>query len=209
MNFAWKEAGEIVLRISFFSYLFFLLPQIIHNLHGKSIEGLSLKMHGILFLGYIFDFAYGNGRDMEIEYRLVTISGLIFLCLQHYQFWRYSQNITKELCRLVAVFILCFMGVSYFLWVGNERVFVLSGWLAHVCFLTYLLPQMLKNYQNKSTKDLSFGFVCLGIVSVSCDLFCAWALEWDIPSKVGSGFALLIKIILLRQFYLYNSACKS
>src|SRR5438445_7099169 len=82
--------GEITVNISSLIYFVWFVPQIWLNYRRKNTDGLSLWMHGLLLLGYSADLLYGFGRDMQWQYRMVTIVGLFFLFIQHYQFGRYG-----------------------------------------------------------------------------------------------------------------------
>jgi uncharacterized protein with PQ loop repeat len=71
-----------------------------------------------------------------------------------------------------------------------------------------MLPQIIKNYVNKSTMGLSHYFVFIAIFLNMCDSTSAWALGWDYPSKIGPAVALIGNLILLRQIFYYEKRNK-
>ena len=83
--------GNIALNISFAIYLVLYLPQVIYNFRRRSTAGLSFLMHIILIIGYIADMMYGFGRHMQLQYRLVSIIGLVCLSVQHIQIGYYEK----------------------------------------------------------------------------------------------------------------------
>lgn len=91
------------------------------------------------------------------------------------------------------------------------------GWLATMIFITARLPQILLNYQRKSTKGLSLlSFIIINIANW-CFLLSILILMYDIPESeylnfikynlqwiVGSGSTSLFDAIIFYQFYDYR-----
>lgn len=184
------------------------IPQIVLNFKRKNTEGLSLFMHGILLLGYLCDLIYGFGCQMQWQYRMVTIVGLISLSIQHYQIGHYHLTLPKEkrLYKALTItypllFILCLSVIAFSHF--DKSIFDLLGMCTNVCWLIYGIPQIIKNYNNQSTVGLSTLFVCFSIFLNLCDSTSAWALNWDYPSKIGPLFALTQNFILLFQVIYY------
>jgi len=200
--------GNLTLNISLGAYLIWFLPQVILNFKRKNTDGLSLGMHGILLLGYLCDLLYGFGRSMEWQYRLVTIMGLCCLALQHYQFFRYGQHTRQQkvayrYLNVVYLVLLVYAVLAISKLTYSASFYVFAGLLANSCWLIYMLPQVLTNFQNKSTEGLSILFVLIGAFLNLCDLNTAWLLHWDYPSKLGPAIGFLVKIVVLIQIYYY------
>src|SRR3990167_9795020 len=83
-----ESVGYITLNLSFILYLIFFVPQLFHNARHSRIQQLSLGMHYVFCTAYLMDLAYGFGRDMQWQYKTVTIVGLASLTVQHFQIYR-------------------------------------------------------------------------------------------------------------------------
>jgi uncharacterized protein with PQ loop repeat len=184
------------------------IPQIVLNFKRKNTEGLSIFMHSILFMGYLCDLMYGFGCNMQWQYRMVTVVGLISLSMQHYQIGHYHSNHAKEkrIYKFLTItypllFIVCLSVIlfSHF----DKSIFDLLGMCTNACWLIYGIPQIIKNYNNQSTLGLSTLFVCFSIFLNLCDSTSAWALHWDYPSRIGPLLALTQNFILLLQVIYY------
>ena len=206
-----SNLGHLSLNISTWVYLIWFIPQLYLNFKRHDTRGLSLHMHGILSLGYLCDWCYGGGLAMPWQYRFVTLVGLISLAIQHYQWgcyglhtrWDRRAYLFWSFVFLIFIFIyvcltLGFIKISH---VNYDRI----GMVSNICWFTYMLPQIIKNYVNHSTKGLSFYFVLIALFLNLCDATSAWTLGWDYPSKIGAGIAFFKNGILLAQiFYLKN-----
>jgi uncharacterized protein with PQ loop repeat len=203
-----QSIGNITLNLSLTVYLVWFVPQIILNFKRKDTEGLSMLMHGILCIGYLSDLMYGFGRDMQWQYRLVTIVGLCSLSIQHYQFGRYGLHRATEkypyfALNVVYMALLIYVINVLILGVHSKAFYNHAGMLANACWFSYMLPQIIKNYRNQSTTGLSLGFVLLGLFLNVCDMTSAWTLGWDYPSKIGPAVTLLGNLFLLSQVFSY------
>lgn len=205
--------GHITLNVSMTIYLVWFAPQVILNFKRKDTEGLSMLMHGILCIGYLSDLMYGFGLGMQWQYRTVTIVGLCSLALQHYQFGRYGLHRATEKYTYIALnFVYAFL-LAYAIYaikiIHHSRNFYdFAGMLSNACWLSYMLPQIIKNYVNKSTVGLSHYFVFIALFLNLCDSTSAWTLGWDYPSKIGPAVAFFGNITLLSQVLYYGKRQK-
>lgn len=201
--------GEITLSISSFFYLLWFVPQIRLNLRRKSTEGLSFWLHGLLFVGYGCDLIYGFGLHMQWQYRCITLSGLVSLSIQHMQFARYDflQSAKHKLqFVLVTVLIVILLVVAIAILLGAKHstsFYNAAGMTMSVCCMIYMLPQIIKNSQRRSTIGLSTSFVLISILMGSFDLMSALLLNWNWPSVVGPIMGLTGKLILIAQIIYY------
>ena len=200
--------GEITLSISSIIYFVWFLPQIWLNYRRKSTEGLSLWMHGLLLLGYSADLLYGFGRHMQWQYRAVTVSGLVWLFVQHLQFARYWLNTRAEkinfgLLSALVLIVFSYAILNFTLLHHGKRYYDMAGLVSDVCWATYLLPQIIKNFVLKSTRGLSAGFVLIAVVLSVLDITSTLTLHWDWPSVVSECVTLVKKGVLIFQMVYY------
>lgn len=191
--------GTIALNVSFLIYLVLYLPQVIHNLRRGSTQGLSFMMHTILVAGYIADLMYGFGRDMQWQYRIVDIAGLVCLSIQHIQIG-YYEKLNK---RYIAVTLLLLGFFVYALYAMTHplsaSVYIHAGLIAWATGVVYTLPQIWQNHRFASVMGVSMLFVFFDILCSLCDTISAWCLNWDYPSKFGSPMECILGIFLLFQ----------
>ncbi len=204
-----QNIGYLSLNLSFAIYVIWFLPQLYLNFKRKDTEGLSIYMHGILYLAYLADFLYGFGRDMQWQYRIVTVIGFLSLTVQHYQFFRYGLHTNKEKLTFTFLSIFCLLLSSLVVWILlfgelNQSTADIAGMITNVCWLSYMIPQIIQNHQHQSAKGLSFAFVCLSIFLNVCDSTSAWMLGWDYPSKIGPAIAFLGNLILIVQLRYFH-----
>lgn len=201
----WVALGHITLWVSFVVYLFFLVPQVVHNFRVKSVQGLSFPMHCILFLAFICDLGYGIGNHMEWQYCTVSVIGVLVLLIQHVQFRILSEGMVPYYL-LISVVYLVLLGVvliSLGIWSLGQGFYAGLGFVSMIGWLIYALPQIKKNYDRKSTKGLSILFIILGLLASTCDGISAYTLDWGLPNKLGAPLGVLFKTIILTQFMLY------
>ena len=202
--------GEITLSISTIVYFFWFIPQIILNHERKSTQGFSLWMHGLLLIGYTADLLYGFGRHMEWQYRVVTITGLCFLFVEHTQFARYDCRTIVQKWNFVVLTTIVIVLLTYatlnFTWFHHgKRYYNIAGFISDLCWLTYILPQLIKNYRQKSTEGLSVGFVALSVVLSVLNITSTFALHWSWPSILNESISPVEKLILIFQMWYYRS----
>ncbi|MDX1917591.1 MAG: PQ-loop repeat-containing protein [Candidatus Caenarcaniphilales bacterium] len=205
-----NQIGNFTLSLSLVGYLFFLLPQIWHNtLNRTKIYTLSVGLHLIMLGAYICDLFYGYGLSMPWQYRLVTIVGLGMLSIQHLQIWIYrrAEIEFQILFRSITLGILGFtflLGYLYFQGKLSESLLLTIGAISQIGWFTAVLPQIHKNFRLKSAAGLSLHFILLGIFLSTCDAISAWLLDWKLPNKIGAPFLILVKLVLLWQYFDYR-----
>ncbi len=202
------NVGEVSVTLSMSVYLVWFVPQIWLNFKRKNTEGLSLGMHGILCLAYLSDLIYGFGLGMQWQYRVVTVSGLLSLAIQHYQFGRFGLHRRIQVLSYLVFSTLCIGLILVIFWLFvfksyPRHFYDTVGMLSNILWLSYALPQIVKNFIWKSTVGLSPYFVVIALFLNLCDTTSAWALHWDYPSKVGVCIAWLEDSILLLQVIRY------
>lgn len=207
------QLGEFTLSLSSFIYFIWFLPQLWMNFKRKSMDGLSLWMHGLLLLGYSGDLLYGFGRDMQWQYRMVTIVGLICLFAQHIQFWRYGLKTKAAVLNflflsLLTIIVFTYAILNFTLLHHGKKYYDFAGFISDMCWMTYVLPQIIKNFMQKSTKGLSVLFVMISIVLSLLDITSTFALHWDWPSILSECITLFKKSILIFQVVYYRKSTR-
>ena len=206
--------GEITLSISTLVYFIWFVPQIVLNFKRKSTAGFSLWMHGLLLIGYTADLLYGFGRHMQWQYRMVTIVGLCFLFIEHLQIARYDCRTKAQKYNFIAltaiVISLLIYAVLNFTWLHHgKRYYNIAGFISDLCWMTYIIPQIVKNYRLKSTAGLSHWFVYLSIILSGLDITSTFALHWAWPSVLSESITVVKKAILIFQLWCYRSIDRS
>lgn len=213
MNISAHAIGELTLSLSTLVYFVWFIPQIWLNYRRHNTEGLSFWMHALLLLGYTADLLYGFGRHMQWQYRMVTIVGLVFLLLQHLQFARYDLHTRAKkyqyiLVSLLVVAAFVYATLNFTLIHHGKKYYDLAGFVSDLCWMTYLFPQMIKNYLAKSTLGLSLWFVLFDVLLSVLDITSTFTLHWDWPSVLGECVSVVKKSILIFQiFYYRRSKC--
>lgn len=207
---SWHSIGEISLDIATLIYFIWFIPQLRMTFKRKSTEGLSLWMHGFLIAGYLADLVYGFGRELPVQYRIVTIVGLLCLVCEHFQFWRYGlkTSIAKKTFYLFNVVFISFLvyTVATITVLKETKFFYdMAGMISNICWFVFFIPQIVKNYRNKSSKGLSTSFVVLSLFTTMLDTISTYALGYPWPSKIGIPVTLFKKSLLISQCYYYRS----
>ncbi len=201
--------GQISLNISFILYLIFLWPQIIYNWKNKELHNLSLGFHFVLLFSYLADLLFAFSQNMPWQYKTVSSIGLICLFIQHFQLRNYYKFNFKlaQLFDFMTVFIslILLSGFVYFYQKPLIPKFLPSilGFIANIGFVFYLIPQIIKNrlINQAEGKSLSLVFLILSFSINILDLISAISLSWPLASKLGCLAGILIKIILIIQYF--------
>lgn len=197
--------GAMSLNISFVLYLVVYLPQIIHNRTPGHIADLSPSMHLILYISYCLDLFYGFSSQLQWQYKTVSIISLSLLFIQHAQL---SRHYLLERKWSALKFNLLFMvgtGILilyFFVWQQAKLPTMatqITGYIARLGFLIYILPQIIKNRTLKSTRALSIKFIYLSLTLSFLDMISAWCLNWGWPNKLGSPITISLLLIILMQ----------
>lgn len=201
--------GIIALNITLVVYLVLYLPQVNHNLKRRSVDGLSFLMHTLLLIGYIADMMYGFGRHMQWQYRAISVTGFVVLMMQHFQFGYFKQITRMYVLTTIALMLwLAFVVLSIIKLQLSVNVYIHAGMLAWLVGIVYLMPQLWKNYRFSSAAGVSLAFIYLDLITTGCDSIAAWCLRWDYPSRFGTPIEFVLGVMLLFQYYYYQSKSK-
>lgn len=200
--------GQISLNVSFLLYMIVYIPQLWHNRKPEHIAELSLSLHILLYVSFVFDLLYGFAAGMPWQYKAVDIVGCILISIQHWQLTSFfikeklfSQNIINTF------FFLFLLGsLFYFSWMPNDAdTVVFLGTVSRGLGLVYCIPQIIKNQYLRSAQAMSLFYMYLNLLLAFLDSVSAWCLDWGWPNKIASPITILVMLILLLQGYAYTS----
>ena len=203
---SWSQhLGEMSLNISFLIYLIVYLPQITHNRKLNNIKDLSLGLHVLLYMGYLLDLFYGFAHNLPWQYKVVSSVGCVCLFTQQLQLIRYTFVVRNfNLLKTNLLFLFVPLGlIGYFFYNQpfdfSENFISALGYSSRFCFLTYLLPQLIKNYRLQTSNAISLSFISLNCLLSFLDLISSWCLHWGWPNQIGAPVMMLLMLILFRQ----------
>ncbi|MBU4269425.1 PQ-loop repeat-containing protein [Candidatus Dependentiae bacterium] len=138
-----------------------LLPQIRLNLNRKSTKGLSDFLFIGYFYGYSFYMFYVFCLNLPLAHKIMV--PLAFFAVLTLVFQRFYYSESKDLgLKIFFIFSILFFIFLLFLSIKNSLFLGhASGWVMMLIWAIYQIPQLLKNYQNRSIKGLSFGLVSM------------------------------------------------
>jgi hypothetical protein len=202
--------GNISLNISLVLYFIVYIPQIVHNRQSKHIEQLSVYLHFILYLCYIFDLIYGFVDHLPWQYRAVSCVGLLLVTVQHLQlihFFMHKQLVLlKRLCIIFLVIIL--IAICSFFMIPhhalNYQSILALGIAARGLGIVYCLPQIIKNKRLKSANAISTYFIFLNLSLAILDTLSAWCLGWGWPNKIAAPINIMMMLTMLFQIKKYS-----
>lgn len=202
--------GSIALNIGTILYLFVYLPQISHNRKQQHLVNLSLNMHLTFYFAYMLDLIYGFAMHLQWQYKLVSTVGVCFVFIQHCQltglYWKSSNN-----KRIVQIYLLILVGtlifMSYFFTKLHAHLsmptIVVIGFVSRILFLSYTVPQIVKNYRLKVANAINMYFICLSLILSVLDVIASWCLDWGWPNKLGTPVMITFLLLLLIQYKKY------
>lgn len=193
--------GKISLNISLVLYLINYVPQIIHNQIRPYLSGMSFYFHYLLLISWISDLIYGIGMHMPWQYRLVSVSGLLYLLIQHIQIKKIIvkyRSIHYDTYLLLCVSLIGFICLYFFK--HHKSLFISFGYISEIAGWISCFPQIIKNITLASSAlSLSAIYLLLDLFSAFCDNVSAWVLSWPTPSKLGAIFSVIICLMLITQ----------
>lgn len=201
--------GLVTIQLSFFLYLGLYLPQLFHNIIRRSTHGLSWLMHLLMITSALCDVGYSLGLAMPWQYYTISGFGLGLLAVQHLQFGLYNRQRLPHFYTPVTAGLVV-MGGAITISLQNrgahQLIYLLLGYASMSGWLIAMVPQVRANSRLKSTEGLSLGFVLIGLFGLSCDTISAYSLNWALPNKIGTPVSVLLRLVLLAQFFYYRKS---
>lgn len=201
----WVLIGNVSLNSSFVLYLIVYIPQILHNRKTANIAELSLWLHSLLYVSYLFDLFYGFATHLPWQYKTVSIIGLSLVTVQHLQLIKFFISHQRHLLlKLSYIFLILNCIAMYYFFVISRGALESStalyfGSIARGCGLLYCLPQILKNKRTKSAKAISLYFVYLNFTLAFLDTISSWCLDWGWPNKLAAPVSMTLMMVIFLQ----------
>ena len=185
-------------------FFFGLIPQIRLNFKLKSTEGLSDFLLIGYFNAYSFYLFYIFCLDLPDAHKIMIPASFCVALILIFQRFYYSKD---NNFKLKLFYCLNFLVLLSFIPLAIEKpnfVGHIAGWLMMFGWAVYQIPQVIKNYSEKSVQGLSFAW--LSIIAVGDFTEFSVALFLGLPSQTYlSNFrGLFIYTIFCIQFWKYS-----
>lgn len=192
--------GKISLNVSLVLYFINYAPQIIHNQIRHQLSGLSFYFHYLLLTSCIADLIYGVGLHMPWQYRLVSISGVLYLLIQHSQIKKVILDRSFHYATYFTILIAVIGFLCLYFFKQDKSLFIAWGYLSEVAGWISCFPQIFKNIGSSAALSLSIIYLLLDLLSSVCDNISAWIFSWPTPSKLDAIFSVVICFIFIYQW---------
>ncbi|OIT04201.1 PREDICTED: mannose-P-dolichol utilization defect 1 protein homolog 2-like [Nicotiana attenuata] len=177
------------------------LPQILKILQHKSVRGLSVVSFELEVTGYTIALAYCLHKGLPFsafgEYVFLLIQAIILVAIIYY----FSQPLgTKTWIRALLYF-----AVAPTLLAGQIDPILFEALYAsqHAIFLFARIPQIWKNFKNRSTGELSFLTFFMNFGGSMVRVFTSLQEKAPMSVVMGSVIGILMNGTILSQILLY------
>lgn len=204
-------AGSISLNISAAIYCIYYIPQLWHNarrrriarITGTPLPTVSWGLHICYVCSVAADLLYGFAMHLPWQYRAVSIIFMLGLIVQQIQLrpCRLQADSLRSysfLCIGCAMLLLLSMLLVIF--PPKPSILIAAGYISTVSAWLAFLPQIVRNYQQKHGRALSWYFICLTLLTAVLDFISALCLGWPLPSLIGPPIIFVTHAIALWQY---------
>ncbi len=200
--------GTISLYGSFILYLILYLPQLKRNYSQKFLQGMSFSFHSLLFLTLTTDLFYAFGRIAQWQYRFISVTMFSSLFIQHAQlFFRHkAHDQERKYWLALSAIIITLLSLLVFILQQpqqHQTLIISMGWINHIGYWSYVLPQFIRNKKLRSAQAISPVFLGIAIFASVLDTTSAWYFHWGAPSLYGAPISGLLHLSLLWQWWRY------
>uniref|UniRef100_A0A1J3DLT3 Mannose-P-dolichol utilization defect 1 protein homolog n=1 Tax=Noccaea caerulescens TaxID=107243 RepID=A0A1J3DLT3_NOCCA len=178
------------------------LPQIMKILQHKSVRGLSVVAFELEVVGYTISLAYCLHKGLPFsafgEMAFLLVQALILVACIYY----FSQPV--PMTTWVRALLYCAVAPTVLAGQINPTLFDALYASQHAIFLFARLPQIWKNFKNKSTGELSFLTFFMNFAGSIVRVFTC--IQENAPRSILTGFALGVFTngTILSQILLYQ-----
>jgi len=178
------------------------LPQIMKILQHKSVRGLSVVAFELEVVGYTISLAYCLHKGLPFsafgEMAFLLVQALILVACIYY----YSQPV--PMTTWVRALLYCAVTPTVLAGQINPTLFDALYASQHAIFLFARLPQIWKNFKNKSIGELSFLTFFMNFAGSIVRVFTS--IQENAPNSILTGFALGVFTngTILSQILLYQ-----
>ncbi|CAO2839634.1 unnamed protein product [Amaranthus hypochondriacus] len=178
------------------------IPQILKILEHKSVRGLSVMAFELEVIGYTISLAYCLHKGLPFsafgEYAFLLVQAIILVAVIYY----FSQPVgTSRWMRALLYF-----GLAPTILAGKIDPMLFEALYAsqHAIFLCARLPQIWKNFKNKSTGELSFLTCFMNFGGSMVRVFTSMQEKAPTNVVMGSALGAITNGTLLSQIIIYK-----
>ncbi|XP_019174905.1 PREDICTED: mannose-P-dolichol utilization defect 1 protein homolog 2-like [Ipomoea nil] len=177
------------------------LPQILKILNHRSIRGLSVVAFELELLGYTIALGYCLHKGLPFsafgEYVFLLIQALILVAIIYY--------FSKPLSTKRWMIALLYCGIAPTILTGKIDPILFEALFAsqYAIFLFARIPQIWKNFKNKSTGELSFLTFMMNFAGSMVRVFTSVQEKAPMTVVMGSVLGILLNGTILSQISLY------
>ena len=196
-HFLNKLIGFTIISLS----LIVKFPQIVKIYQGKSGKGINLGSQATTAIGFSSQFSYsflsnypfGTYGDTVLSFVQTVV--VVYLCLFYDG---------KRLQALIAL-IICFSG-ALIICSGFVPLYVLKNFNRMGFLMKFFggSAQILTNYRNQSTGQLSFLSVFIGFCIATPKAITTLLLTKDLQLVAGASMSSCIQVTIMSQMYYYS-----
>lgn len=178
------------------------IPQILKILEHKSIRGLSLAAFELEVIGYTISLAYCLHKGLPFsafgEYAFLLIQAIILVAVIYY----FSQPMGTA--RWMRALLYCGLAPTIIAGKIDPMLFEALYASQHAIFLCARIPQIWKNFSNKSTGELSFLTCFMNFGGSMVRVFTSIQEKAPTSVAMGSVVGAITNGTILSQIILYR-----
>ncbi|CAE6249695.1 unnamed protein product [Arabidopsis arenosa] len=182
------------------------LPQIMKIVDNKSVKGLSVVAFELEVIGYTISLGYCLNKKLPFsafgELAFLLIQALILVACIYY----FSQPLSVT----TWVKAILYFALAPTVYAGKIDPLLFEALYAskHLIFLSARIPQIWKNFRNKSTGQLSFLTCLMNFGGAMARVFTSIQEKAPLSMLMGIVLAIFTNGIIMSQMLLYRSKGK-
>ena len=206
----WYKLGYLMSPMLVIPATWGIFEQAYVNYKNQSAEALSVHSVMYKFVIYIVATYYATALSFPavrivIDYLFIVEFGV--LAFQKYYYTKKSEvrRYIEALMVLTAIgsVVVAYYTRDHYLFIGHT-----FGWFILVANIFGKLPQLIHNWQRNSVKGYSWRYLMLGHISTWLNLFCTFALDLALQTKLLMVYGLFANLVLVLQYVYYDSKAR-
>jgi hypothetical protein len=208
-----QHIGIYTINISFALHFVVYIPQIIHNRKHKQNMEISPLTQCAMLIAYGSNVIFGITHNMPWQYATISLVLLLPTLFQQYQMYlsksyKVAWHIfaiawTVVIIAVISIYIMNdSLPISFNSWF--QKITYQTVNIASIIYMVYWLPQIYRNFKNKTANGFAMIFLYIGLVEAVLNTFTAIAYKYPIISLITGIEVGIMLIIVMFQHYLYN-----